>query len=838
MLNLNFSLLLSLIVLITLLSTLLILILKILKIRRYLKRKLIYLEIKPPATRQDKQPSAEQLFRALHGLSLRSLKQKLMRDVPSISLEIDSSFKTGIRFLIVIEQKYKQALIKAVQAYAPLSTISEVPMPKKDIKYALEAEANGAFFLPLSPKSDLKNKDPLNFILSSLSQLKQTDYLNYQVIIEPLSQKVNKHLTKQIHRAEHLNQLGVSKTHQILNNLIKLLNLLVSSLESLIQEVLSGLFNSRYTTKSTLNDYDRRVKLNEGKPLRILSSFERDYIKAIQTKSSQPLFRISLRLLVDSADLNQFKQSFSSALSGFSSAPFLTLSLKKTSLHPKERWLKFKASKRLPNLLKSKSIILSSQELAEVYHLPEPKDRPDNLLSSLSRSLAPPLSIKQSSNFDLVLGENIHRGQTTPIGLSAEERKRHLYIIGGTGNGKSTMLLYSIIKDIKANKGVAVIDPHGDLAETLLGHIPKDRLNDVIYFNPDDLEFPFALNLLELPDNLSPIELLKQKDLITESVISIFRKIFSEDDSGGHRIEYILRNTIHTALTIKGANLFSVLKLLQNTKYRRQVVRKLTDQDLKDFWHNEMEKAGGMQQVKMTAGVTAKLGRFNSNAATKAILSAEKSSLDFNEILNSSKILICNFSKGYLGEDVSSLFGTTVLAKLQLASLARARQAQTTRNPYYLYVDEFQNFATPSFSQMLSESRKYGLYLTMAEQSTSQQKDQKMVEIILANVGTIVCFRTGNPNDEKMLLPLFTPFIEPGEIANLDAFNFFARLASVKAQEPLSGRTILTNESYNMHIAQKAIELSRKNYAKKQEIKEKERAESNERIKSVLIPGG
>ena len=834
-LNLNY--LASIIFLIVLLSITLVLVLRLARIRRYLKRELIYLEIKPPAIRQDKQPSAEQFFKALHGLSIRSFKQRLLGDKPSMSLEIDSSFKTGIRYIMVIEQKYKQALIKIVQAYSPLSTVGEIPHPKNEIKYVLSAKPYGAFYLPLSPNSDPKNKDPLNFVLSSLSQLKSTEYLNYQVIIEPLNQRINNKLTKKIHRAEHLNQLSVNKTSQLLGSISKSLSFIVSIIQSLTQEILDGLLSPRYRPYNNQNNEDKRAKLNEEKPLRILSSFERDYMQAIQDKSSQALFRVNIRLLVSSDNPNQYKQSFSSALGGFSSAPYLTLRLQKATLLPTKHWLRFKSIKRLPNNL-SRSIILSAQELAEAYHLPEPKDRPDNLLSSLSRSLAPPLSLKQSPNFDLVLGENIHRGQTIPIGLSVEERKRHLYIIGGTGNGKSTMLLYSIIKDIKANKGVAVIDPHGDLAETVLGHVPKHRLNDVVYFNPDDLEFPFALNLLELPDNLSPIELLKQKDLITESVISIFRKIFSEDDSGGHRIEYILRNTIHTALTIKGANLFSVLKLLQNTKYRRQVVSKLTDQDLKDFWHNEMEKAGGMQQVKMTAGVTAKLGRFNSNAATKAILSAEKSSLDFNEILNTSKILICNFSKGYLGEDVSSLFGTTVLAKLQLASLARARQAQSTRSPYYLYVDEFQNFATPSFSQMLSESRKYGLYLTMAEQSTSQQKDQKIVEIILANVGTIVCFRTGNPSDEKMLLPLFTPFIEPGEIANLDAFNFFARLASVKAQEPLSGRTILINEPYNKQIAQKAIEISRKNYANKQEIKEKGRAESNGRIKSVLIPGG
>ena len=224
-----------------------------------------------------------------------------------------------------------------------------------------------------------------------------------------------------------------------------------------------------------------------------------------------------------------------------------------------------------------------------------------------------------------------------------------------------------------------------------------------------------------------------------------------------------------------------------------------------------------MQKVKMSAGITAKIGRFNVNAAAKQILGQENSTIDFEDIMDSGKILICNFSKGLLGEHVSELFGITVLAKLQLASLRRARVKQAERKPYYLYVDEFQNFATPSFVQMLSESRKYKLFLTMAEQSTSQQKDQQMVSVILANVGTVVCFRTGNPHDERLLLPLFSPFIEEGEIANLSAYNFFARLSSVIAQEPVSGQTLLIEELENDEAANNAIKMSRKLYARKPE---------------------
>jgi len=221
----------------------------------------------------------------------------------------------------------------------------------------------------------------------------------------------------------------------------------------------------------------------------------------------------------------------------------------------------------------------------------------------------------------------------------------------------------------------------------------------------------------------------------------------------------------------------------------------------------------------MAAGITAKIGRFLFSASARQILEQPRSTIDFDKIINEGKILICNFSKGLIGEDTSELFGITVLAKLQLASLRRARIPQKERRHFYLYVDEFQNFATASFVQMLSESRKYKMFMVMAEQSTSQQKDQQMVSIILANVGTVISFRTGNPQDERLLLPLFSPYIEQGEISNLPAFNFYAKLSALNAQEPLSGQTLLLENDGSQAVAKQAIKLSRKTFAKKQEVK-------------------
>lgn len=469
---------------------------------------------------------------------------------------------------------------------------------------------------------------------------------------------------------------------------------------------------------------------------------------------------------------------------------------------------------RMPSLIKHNSNVFSALELANIYHFPASQTTTDNLVVSLSRTLAPPLSIINDTHFDIILGRNFHRNVYTDIGLTAKEREKHIFIIGGTGNGKTTMLEYGLVQDIRNGKGVAIVDPHGDLAESLLHSIPKEREQDVIYFNPDDLSYPIGLNLLELTPGLDEEDALRERDLVTESVISIFRKIFSEDDSGGHRIEYVLRNAIHTALTVEDATLFTIYNLLNDPNYRKKVVGRLENKDLKNFWRNEMGKAGGMQQVKMVAGITSKIGRFLFSASAKRILEQPKSTINFDEILNG-KILICNFSKGLVGEDTSELFGIAVLAKLQLAALRRARLPQKDRIPFYLYVDEFQNFATPSFTQMLSEARKYKLFLTMAEQSTSQQDDHRMVDVILANVGIVISFRSGNPSDEKKLLPYFKPYLEEGDIASLPSFNFYIRISAVKIQEAFSGETLISDQNKYTQRSKDVIELSRHNYAVK-----------------------
>lgn len=274
-------------------------------------------------------------------------------------------------------------------------------------------------------------------------------------------------------------------------------------------------------------------------------------------------------------------------------------------------------------------------------------------------------------------------------------------------------------------------------------------------------------------------------------------------------------------MTIKGATLFTVLKLLRNENYRKRIVADLEDEHLKDFWREEIGKAGAMQRISMTKGVTYRIDRFRNSVAALRILEQPKSTINFEDIINQSKILICNFAEGEIGEDTSALFGTTVLAKLKMAAERRADMPADQRRPFYLYVDEFQNFATKPFIKMLSGSRKYKLFLTIAQQSTAQQETQRMTEALLSNLNTIICFRTGSPADEQLLLARFMPYLEQGEISNLPTYNFYARLSATTPQEPVSGVTVVPDGKVSEETVKKVIEASHKNYTKKYVAKKK-----------------
>jgi hypothetical protein len=799
-----------------LLGLLIALIISLFNRRHLMQREMAWLELTPPASIARTPEATEQLFSVIHGMYVaRHFKDKLLGRLPVLSFEISSTKREGIRYLVQVEKSQSSGLQKVISAYVPDVKVKEVDAPEQNASRVIEFKQTGHYILPLTLTSGFDQHDPLGYVTNAMTKLDETDCITMQLVLTPVKLRDASRLAHKILGNEDILS-NIRSGHFIwLERISTVMNNVLWGAADLTSEVYHGTTSGVYVTHSSQHDADFKAQVSKRqRPARTLSAFELELMESMHHKVTQPLFRVNLRILVSGEQSKQYVAGLRSALDGYSVPLYQSLKAR-PSLPIVSRYRKPLADNRLPSFLNRSSMILSTDEVASLYHFPSSRlSRTDNLITSLSKTLPAPVSLKSGRKLAVVIGENQHHGTATLIGLTDAERERHLYVIGGTGNGKTTMLLYSIVQDIKNGNGLAVIDPHGDLADTILRHIPEERINDVIYMNPDDLGHPIGMNLLELPEGLSDDDLLREKDLVTESTISVMRKIFSDDDSGGHRIEYVLRNAIQTALTLEKPTLFTIFRLLNDSKYRREVLKTLEDENLKNFWRNELGKAGEMQRVKMAAGITAKIGRFLFSASARRVLEQEQSTIDFDDILDSGKILICNFSKGLLGEDTSTLFGTTVLAKLQLASLRRARLAANDRRPFYLYVDEFQNFATTSFTQMLSEARKYKLFLTMAEQSTSQQDQQKLVDVILANVGTVVCFRSGSPADERLVLPLFSPYVEQGEIANLPAYSFYARIASVHSQEPMSGVTLLLDDIGNAEIAKRVVEESRKKYGR------------------------
>ena len=799
---------------------------KILIIRRFLKESSVLLELTPPALTEKTSYTTQQLFSVIHSLGVeKSFFAKLIGKKALVSFEIVSSKNLGIRYLLRTTRKDANNIKRTLLSYLPQLEVIKIEeyLPEKNEGLAklhtkvVEFKQKHHFAYPLEKKETLEEHDPVAYITGMMTKLLPGELIAFQIVVSPTENKQTTKLSKMIINNENLLEYINRPTFPVYLRIfvlpIKLILVISQSVLGVLGWGINELINGGNLK------YQNQTNSLSLKPVRILNNFEKQIVNSIQQKIDQPLFQTSIRFLTimeDPKEQNERIRGFSSSLSTFSVPKYQSLGLKKTFFPFMENLKIFSFEKRLLSLINNSSpSLLSVSEVSSLYHFPFMMvTQTENIVKARSKQLPAPLSLKQEKTLDVIFAKNNYAGVKTMVGLSEEEREKHMYIIGATGSGKTTMILSMVAQDIENGKGMAVIDPHGDLAESILSCIPDQRREDLIYVNPDDLEYPIGINLLELTPDLSEDDVLREKEFITESVISLFRKVFSDSMGGhAHRIEYILRNTIQTALTLKDPTLFTIYELLNNPPFQKRVTSNLEDQNLTNFWKYEYGKAGDFQKVKMISPVASRIGRFLFSPSAKRILEQKRSTINFDQILNKRKILICNLAKGKLGEDTSEVLGIMIVAKIQLAALKRARISALKRKPFYLYVDEFQNFATPSFIQMLSEARKYKTYLVMAEQSTSQQKDKNLVNVILANVGTVVSFRSANPDDERLMLPQFAPFVEHGEIANLPRYHFYIKISAVDPEEAFSGETIPVDIEVSRDKIEKLIQSSRNLYA-------------------------
>lgn len=410
-----------------------------------------------------------------------------------------------------------------------------------------------------------------------------------------------------------------------------------------------------------------------------------------------------------------------------------------------------------------------------------------------------------------LFGQTTFRNQLIRFGIKTDDRRRHMYIIGKTGMGKTTMMENMVLNDIYKGYGVGIVDPHGDFAEKIVDFIPARRINDVVYFNPADTDNPIGFNILEVNDE-------KQKHLVAAGLMGIFKKIWP--DAWSSRMEYILNNTLLALLDYQGSTLLGINRLLADKKYRKRVVSQLTDPVVKAFWQNEFANYSDRYMTEAVAPIQNKIGQFLSASVIRNMVAQVKSTINIRQIMDTQKIFIMNLSKGRIGEDNSRLLGGMLITKLQLAAMERVDIPENERRDFFLYVDEFQNFANPSFANILSEARKYRLSLILAHQYV-KQLDELVADAVFGNVGTMVSFRVGGP-DSVELVKEFTPTFLEEDMVNLPKFQIFLKLMiDGVASRPFSAMTMPPIGSPT-GSKDKVCRVSRERYStQKEEIEDK-----------------
>src|SRR3989339_72442 len=407
------------------------------------------------------------------------------------------------------------------------------------------------------------------------------------------------------------------------------------------------------------------------------------------------------------------------------------------------------------------------------------------------------------------------RNENRRFGIKLDDRRRHMYVIGKTGMCKSTMLENMIIQDIQAGNGLAVTDPHGDLVEKVIKYIPNNRINDVIYFNPADLEHPIAFNIFE---NVDP----QYKNLISNGLVGVFKKIWA--DSWGPRLEYILINSILALLENPGSTLLGVTRMLVDSRYRKHILKHVQDPMVRSFWVNEYNNYSEKFRNEAIAPIQNKVGQFLSSQLIRNIVGQTRSSINMRDIMDSRKILLMNLSKGRIGEENSALLGAMMITKIQLAAMSRVDVPEEERKDFYLYVDEFQNFSTESFANILSEARKYHLNLIIAHQYIGQlvtDTSTRVRDAVFGNVGTLCVFRVG-AEDAEFLEKEFEPVFVIQDLVNLPNRQIYIKLMidgiagnafSASTLPPFDLSKTLENE-------EKVIRITRERYGTDREIVE------------------
>jgi len=725
---------------------------------------MVTLEIRMPKDNEIKIDAAEQLFSSFSSLGSHGFFS-FMDVEDTLAFEMVGR-KGEISFLISVPNKLKDLAEKQVYAYYPASDIQVVEEPNIFTENGKVAFAGLHLhhhdYEPIKVYKELAT-DSLALLTSPLTKMDEGEAAVIQILIRA---------TKSNYKKEGKGHISHSKKKESTPDEAKF---------DVDQKELE-----KISEKITKPGYDTVINLVAVSPTKETANL---HLKNMKSAFNQ-----------FTSDMNSFHG---------------------TKIHFKYGFMINFIYKFFPviNLPFSKSIsVLSSEELASIYHFPN-KTIETPFIKYLKAKTAPVASeVPQEGG--TMIGHGHYRGVRRKVHILQEDRRRHMYIIGKTGVGKSVLLEDMAIQDIKDGHGVCVIDPHGDLVENILKYIPAERAEDVIYFDPSDMERPMGLNLLEANTE-------DEKHFMTAAIINLMYKLYDPQRTGivGPRFEHTVRNAMLTVMSEKGSTFIEVVRILTDPKYVQELLPKVKDPMVRRFWTDQIAQTSDFHKSETLDYIVSKFGRFVTNTTIRNIIGQSESAFNFRDVMDNKKILLINLSKGRLGEENSQFLGLVIIPKILIAAMSRQEVAEEKRADFFLYVDEFQNFATPDFATILSEARKYRLGLTVANQFIGQM-DEEVKNAVFGNVGTIVSFRVGI-TDASYIAREFQPVFSETDLINVDRFH--AYMKTIVNNEPVPPFSVDMTKDYaiykagsNPKIAEAIVQLSRLKFGRPRELVEAE----------------
>lgn len=761
---------------------------------------------KPDPQNQNRKPEkevisiGEQLLSSFSGLHTKGWN-KLLYGEPYISLEM-AVHHVGeeIHFYVAVPKANVDLVEKQIHSFYPEADVTHVPdynifNPKGAHAgaYLLYKES---MILPIKTYQQLE-ADPISSLLTSMSKLEtEGEGIALQFLIRPshhekMKDKATKtaremqsgyHFKQALARANHPpkeDEKDKNKEHSMLNPAIAKLPQVVTPAD---EEVIKAI-----GYKANKQTFDTNIRVVTSAPTQAMADQILHEIEVSFTQYSAP-------------DLNSFVFN----------------KVKKRALNK----LLYNFSFRLIN--KVQIMFMSAEEINSIYHFPLPTTTAPKVKALKSKIAEPPANLPSTG---INLGKNTYRGQEKMVRVTDNDRRRHVYIIGQTGTGKSSLMKHMIEQDLRENKGLCIIEPHGDFAEHALSVIPPERAEDVIYFNPADMERPLGLNILEF-DPQHP----EQKTLLINELLAMIDKLYNLKETGGPLFEKYFKNSCLLLMDDYQSDptnedkipvLADISRILVDTEFRRAKLSREPDPLVRQFWELEAEKAGGESSLaNMAPYISSKIDTFVSSEFLRPIVNQKRSSIDFRRVLDEGKILVVSLSKGRIGETNAQLLGMMIVAKLLAASLSRVDTPEEERSDFYLYMDEFQNVTTESIATILSEARKYRLNLTIAHQFIKQIKEP-IRDAVFGNVGSIVAFRVG-PDDAEFLKGVYEPTFTKQDLTNIDNFHAHVKLLiDGTTSVPFVLETIKESEG-SADLFHQISELSRQTYGRDREEVEAE----------------